>query len=82
VTRAGPTFALADGSPGTTSQRGNRESRGAGNIYLMRVEQLYPFPARALIQELGRFPNAEISILAKPWVADLTIHTYRPLAGL
>ena len=37
-----------------------RESRGNNNIYLMRVEQLYPFPARALIQELGRFPNAEI----------------------
>jgi 2-oxoglutarate dehydrogenase E1 component len=24
------------------------------------MEQLYPFPARALIQELGRFKNAEI----------------------
>ncbi|HZV21665.1 MAG TPA: hypothetical protein VE986_08985, partial [Hyphomicrobiales bacterium] len=30
------------------------------NIYLLRLEQLYPFPARALIQELNRFPNAEI----------------------
>ena len=37
-----------------------RENRGNGEIYLMRVEQLYPFPARALIQELSRFPNAEI----------------------
>ncbi len=37
-----------------------RESRRNGEIYLMRVEQLYPFPARALIQELSRFPNAEI----------------------
>ena len=38
-----------------------RETRGnGGEIYLMRVEQLYPFPARALIQELSRFPNAEI----------------------
>ncbi|MGA7327581.1 MAG: 2-oxoglutarate dehydrogenase E1 component, partial [Rhodomicrobium sp.] len=37
-----------------------RESRAVDNVYLMRVEQLYPFPARALIQELGRFPNAEI----------------------
>jgi 2-oxoglutarate dehydrogenase E1 component len=37
-----------------------RETRGDGEIYLMRVEQLYPFPARALIQELSRFPNAEI----------------------
>jgi 2-oxoglutarate dehydrogenase E1 component len=26
----------------------------------MRVEQLYPFPARTLIQELARFPNAEV----------------------
>ena len=37
-----------------------RETRGNGEIYLLRVEQLYPFPARALIQELSRFPNAEI----------------------
>ncbi|MGO9170712.1 MAG: 2-oxoglutarate dehydrogenase E1 component [Rhodomicrobium sp.] len=37
-----------------------RENRGTNNVYLMRVEQLYPFPARALIQELSRFPNAEI----------------------
>ncbi|MGO8952012.1 MAG: 2-oxoglutarate dehydrogenase E1 component [Rhodomicrobium sp.] len=37
-----------------------RENRGTNNVYLLRVEQLYPFPARALIQELARFPNAEI----------------------
>jgi 2-oxoglutarate dehydrogenase E1 component len=37
-----------------------REQRGHDDIYLMRVEQLYPFPARALMQELGRFKNAEI----------------------
>ncbi|MGB0086382.1 MAG: 2-oxoglutarate dehydrogenase E1 component [Rhodomicrobiaceae bacterium] len=37
-----------------------RESRKINDIYLMRVEQLYPFPARALIQELGRFPQAEM----------------------
>ncbi len=36
-----------------------RENRGANDIYLLRVEQLYPFPARALIQELSRFPNAD-----------------------
>ncbi|MBL8567106.1 MAG: 2-oxoglutarate dehydrogenase E1 component [Hyphomicrobiaceae bacterium] len=35
-----------------------REAKGIDDTYLMRVEQLYPFPARALIQELGRFPNA------------------------
>jgi 2-oxoglutarate dehydrogenase E1 component len=37
-----------------------RETRGNGEIYLMRIEQLYPFPARALIQELSRFPDAEV----------------------
>jgi 2-oxoglutarate dehydrogenase E1 component len=37
-----------------------REARKVNDIYLMRVEQLYPFPARALIQELGRFPQAEM----------------------
>jgi len=37
-----------------------REKRGIKDIYLMRVEQLYPFPARALIEELGRFPQAEM----------------------
>ncbi|MEM7397487.1 MAG: 2-oxoglutarate dehydrogenase E1 component [Pseudomonadota bacterium] len=37
-----------------------RESRGINDVYLLRMEQLYPFPARALIQELGRFKQAEI----------------------
>jgi len=37
-----------------------REQRGLDDIYLMRVEQLYPFPARALIEELSRFKQAEI----------------------
>jgi len=37
-----------------------REAKGLGDVYLMRVEQLYPFPARALITELGRFPQAEV----------------------
>jgi 2-oxoglutarate dehydrogenase E1 component len=37
-----------------------REARGINDIYLLRMEQLYPFPARALIHELGRFKNAEI----------------------
>jgi 2-oxoglutarate dehydrogenase E1 component len=37
-----------------------RENRGTNTVYLMRIEQLYPFPARALIQDLSRFPNAEI----------------------
>jgi 2-oxoglutarate dehydrogenase E1 component len=37
-----------------------REKRGIYDVYLLRVEQLYPFPARALIQELTRFKDAEM----------------------
>jgi 2-oxoglutarate dehydrogenase E1 component len=37
-----------------------RDNEGLDNVYLMRLEQLYPFPARALIDELGRFPQAEM----------------------
>ncbi|HVY59717.1 MAG TPA: 2-oxoglutarate dehydrogenase E1 component [Xanthobacteraceae bacterium] len=37
-----------------------REKRGIDDIYLVRVEQLYPFPMKALAQELGRFKNAEM----------------------
>jgi 2-oxoglutarate dehydrogenase E1 component len=37
-----------------------REKRGIDDVYLLRIEQLYPFPARALIQELGRFREAEM----------------------
>jgi 2-oxoglutarate dehydrogenase E1 component len=37
-----------------------REKRGLNDIYLLRIEQLYPFPARALIQELSRFKDAEM----------------------
>ena len=37
-----------------------REAQGIDNVYLLRVEQLYPFPARALVHELGRFPQAEV----------------------
>jgi 2-oxoglutarate dehydrogenase E1 component len=37
-----------------------REKRGVNDIYLLRVEQLYPFPAKALINELSRFKNAEM----------------------
>ena len=37
-----------------------REKRGIDNIYLLRVEQFYPFPAHSLINELQRFRNAEM----------------------
>jgi 2-oxoglutarate dehydrogenase E1 component len=37
-----------------------REKRGIDDIYLLRVEQLYPFPTKALMTELSRFKQAEI----------------------
>jgi 2-oxoglutarate dehydrogenase E1 component len=37
-----------------------REKREINDVYLMRVEQLYPFPLKALVTELSRFKTAEI----------------------
>ncbi len=37
-----------------------REAAGIDDVYILRVEQLYPLPARALMTELARFPNAEV----------------------
>src|SRR6185503_15410447 len=37
-----------------------REAAGIDNVYILRVEQLYPFPARALMHELARFAQAEM----------------------
>ncbi|MCO5064341.1 MAG: 2-oxoglutarate dehydrogenase E1 component [Rhizobiaceae bacterium] len=37
-----------------------REKRGINDVYLLRVEQLYPFPAKALITELSRFRGAQM----------------------
>ncbi|HEX4407952.1 MAG TPA: 2-oxoglutarate dehydrogenase E1 component [Xanthobacteraceae bacterium] len=37
-----------------------REKRGIDDIYLLRIEQLYPFPTKALMTELARFKLAEI----------------------
>ena len=37
-----------------------RDSKGLDDVYILRVEQLYPFAARALINELSRFKFAEI----------------------
>jgi len=37
-----------------------RDARGIDDIYLLRVEQFYPFPAMAMLKELERFPKAEI----------------------
>jgi 2-oxoglutarate dehydrogenase E1 component len=37
-----------------------REKRGLDDVYLLRVEQLYPFPLKALVTELSRFKKADI----------------------
>jgi 2-oxoglutarate dehydrogenase E1 component len=37
-----------------------REKRGIDDVYILRVEQLYPVPLKALVQELGRFKSAEL----------------------
>ncbi len=36
-----------------------RDERGIDDIYLLRIEQFYPFPAQSLVKELTRFPNAD-----------------------
>ncbi len=37
-----------------------RAKRGQTDVFFLRLEQLYPFPKQALIEELGRFPHAEV----------------------
>jgi 2-oxoglutarate dehydrogenase E1 component len=37
-----------------------REERGIDDIYLLRVEQFYPVPARSMLNELKRFVNADM----------------------
>ncbi len=37
-----------------------REEKGVNDVYLMRLEQFYPWPVKSLSTELSRFPNAEL----------------------
>lgn len=37
-----------------------REKRGLNDVVILRVEQLYPFPAKSMIAELSRFQNADV----------------------
>ena len=38
----------------------DREERGIDDVYLMRLEQFYPWPMKSLSTELARFANAEL----------------------
>lgn len=37
-----------------------RNARGLDNVYLLRLEQYYPFPHKSLVRELERFAGADI----------------------
>ncbi len=37
-----------------------RDARGIDDVYLMRFEQFYPFPAQSAVKELERFKQAEM----------------------
>jgi 2-oxoglutarate dehydrogenase E1 component len=37
-----------------------RDKRGLTDVYLLRLEQFYPFPAHSMVKELSRFKNAEV----------------------
>ncbi len=37
-----------------------RDEAGLDDVYLLRLEQFYPFPAQAMVKELGRFGKAEV----------------------
>lgn len=37
-----------------------RDEQGLDDVYLLRLEQFYPFPAMSMVRELDRFKEAEI----------------------
>ena len=37
-----------------------RDEAGTDDVYILRVEQFYPFPALSLVKEMERFPNADV----------------------
>ena len=43
-----------------------RKERGEGNVAILRIEQLYPFPHKALATELKKYPNLSEIV----WVQD------------
>jgi 2-oxoglutarate dehydrogenase E1 component len=61
-----------------------REKRGLADVYILRLEQLYPWPMKSMMHELARFPSAELVwvqeepknmggyLFAEPWI-ELTL---------
>ena len=39
----------------------DRVKRGIKDVYILRMEQMFPFPHQVLLEELKRFPKAEIA---------------------
>jgi len=37
-----------------------RDTQGIDDVYLLRLEQFYPFPAQSMVHEIARFKGAEI----------------------
>jgi 2-oxoglutarate dehydrogenase E1 component len=37
-----------------------REKKGVNDVYILRLEQFYPWPIKSVSTELARFPNAEL----------------------
>ena len=59
-----------------------REKRGVDDVYLLRVEQLYPVPLKALVQELGRFPNAEHTLVPGRAAQHGRLHVHGALSRM
>ncbi len=53
-----------------------RDKRGMDDTYLMRVEQLFPFPVNALSKELKRFTNVENIIWCQEEPKNMGAWTY------
>jgi 2-oxoglutarate dehydrogenase E1 component len=59
-----------------------REKRGINDIYLLRVEQLYPFPAKALINELVALQECRDGLVPGRAQEHGRLELHRALSGM
>ncbi len=59
-----------------------REKRGVDDVYLLRVEQLYPVPLKALVQELGRFPQGRAHVVPGGAAQHGRLHVHGALSRM